>query len=132
MPISAQLLYDLVRAGFLLARARLELWRKDPVELLQRQMTLAGQEAAGGVDHMIERVAYAIPRMAARVPWRADCFVQAMAAQRWLAAHKIGSEIGIGVRKDQPAGFEAHAWLHCRGKVVTGGDIAGFVPFGGA
>jgi hypothetical protein len=66
--------------------------------------------------------------MAARVPWRSDCLVQATAAQRWLDRHQIPTQLHIGVRKDHAAGFEAHAWL-CHGAlIVTGGDISGFVP----
>jgi len=54
--------------------------------------------------------------------------VQATAAQRWLDCHHIQTKLHIGVRKDRPAGFEAHAWL-CHGAlIVTGGDISGFVP----
>jgi hypothetical protein len=72
------------------------------------------------------RVASAIPRMADRVPWRADCLVQASAAQRWLHRKRIPTQLYIVVRKDRPAGFEAHAWL-CHGtQIVTGGDILGF------
>jgi hypothetical protein len=79
-------------------------------------------------DRIAARVAWAVPRMAARVPWRADCLVQATAAQRWLHREHIPTQLHIGVRKDRPAGFEAHAWL-CHGAlIVTGGDVSGFVP----
>lgn len=77
---------------------------------------------------LVERVAYLIPRIAARVPWRSDCLVQALAAQRWLAGSKIASDIWIGVRKPDPGQFDAHAWLKAGGRVVTGGDVSGFTP----
>ena len=79
-------------------------------------------------DVLVERVAYAIPRVAARVPWRADCLVQASAARRWLALHRIESTIHFGVPKDKQLAFEAHAWLTVGERVVTGGDISGYIP----
>ena len=79
-------------------------------------------------DGLVERVAYAIPRVAARVPWRADCLVQASAARRWLASHGIGSTIHFGVPKTKQPAFEAHAWLTVGERVVTGGDISGYIP----
>ena len=76
---------------------------------------------------LVERVAYAIPAVALRVPWRSDCMVQAMAAQSWLASYGITSTMTIGVRKDAPEGFGAHAWLSAGGVLVTGGDISSYV-----
>jgi hypothetical protein len=65
--------------------------------------------------------------MARRVPWRSDCMVQAMAAQRWLASSNIPSTMTIGVRKDAPEGFGAHAWLQVGDAMVTGGDFSSYV-----
>jgi hypothetical protein len=89
------------------------------------------------VGTIVERVAFAIPAIALRVPWRSDCMVQAMAAQNWLARYKIPSTMTIGVRKDVPSalgpsglgpsGFGAHAWLAVGDFLVTGGDISGYV-----
>lgn len=77
---------------------------------------------------IVQRIAVAIPGVALRVPWRADCMVQAMAARRWLARAGIGSTMKIGVRRDVPDGFGAHAWLTVGDTVVTGGDIAPYQP----
>ena len=94
------------------------------------------------VSGIVGRVAFAIPAIALRVPWRSDCMVQAMAAQSWLARYKIPSTMTIGVRKDAPSalgpsalgssalgpsGFGAHAWLAVGDFLVTGGDISGYV-----
>ncbi|WP_295634738.1 lasso peptide biosynthesis B2 protein [Novosphingobium sp.] len=76
---------------------------------------------------IVERVAFAIPAIALRVPWRADCMVQAIAAQNWLGRYNIPSTMTIGVRKDAAAGFGAHAWLAVGDVLVTGGDISGYV-----
>ena len=74
---------------------------------------------------LIERVAYAVPIMATRVPWRSDCLVQALTARRWLARATILSDVCIGVRKDEQD-FEAHAWLKVGERIVTGGDISSY------
>jgi len=81
---------------------------------------------------LIERVAYFVPRVARRMPFRSDCLVQAFAARRWLERAGIASELHIGSRKTAPDGLEAHAWLVCGDIVVTGWDIERFdqfVPF---
>lgn len=84
----------------------------------------------------VEQVAYVIPRIAARLPWRADCLVQALAAQRWLRRCGIASQITIGVDRTPEGEFAAHAWLTQAGRVVTGGEISRYrillTPDGGA
>lgn len=67
-------------------------------------------------------IAYVVPRIARAVPWRSDCLVQALAAQHWLAAEGIESEIVIGVERPDDAEFGAHAWLKCGDAIVTGGE----------
>ena len=84
------------------------------------------------VDHeraLVERVACVIPRVAARVPWKSDCLVQALAAQRWLRSARIKSTLSIGIRLQPEERFEAHAWLSVGSMLVTGGEITGFNPF---
>ena len=78
---------------------------------------------------LVSLVAYVIPRVAARLPWRADCLIQALAARRWLARHGVATTLTLGVQRDQPADFEAHAWLMAGTRIVTGGDISGYEPF---
>lgn len=120
----------LIRAVAELALARWRLGRQHVRDLIGAVPTSAPTPGtpAPHADRIAARVAWAVPRMAARVPWRADCLVQATAAQHWLTRKHIPTQLHIGVREDRPAGFEAHAWL-CHGAlIVTGGDISGFVP----
>ena len=83
----------------------------------------AGKALSARQQALLERVAYAVPIMGLRVPWRSDCVVQALAARRWLARGGIGSHLCIGVRNDGP-GFDAHAWLKVGDRIVTGGDVS--------
>lgn len=77
---------------------------------------------------LVEQVAFTIPRVAQRVPWRADCLVQALAGERWLRHCGIAAQVVIGVNKSGSAPLDAHAWLKAGDRVVTGGEIAAFVP----
>lgn len=117
---------DAVVAAWELARARREMQRTpvDELSLLKQgapnnstaELTLAQQS-------LVNRVAYVVPAMGKRVPWRSDCLVQALAARRWIARAGVTSDLCIGVRKDD-AGFQAHAWLKVGEQIVTGGDVA--------
>ncbi len=79
-------------------------------------------------SQLVDRISFILPRLASRLPWRADCLVQAIAAQRWLHSVGLDSEIVIGVEKPEDSKFGAHAWLTCAGKIVTGGDVARYEP----
>jgi len=128
--LSPSIWFDLFRAGIELALARYRLGAHPPKELLQRarQLGQPTQAPSPQANSIAARVAFAIPRVAARGPWRSDCFIQAMAAQRWLQRKGIASTLTIGTRKDQTKGFEAHAWLTCNNQIITGGDISSYVP----
>lgn len=118
---------DLVRAGLELGLARVRLGSRQASALIAAPpsaITKLDAHQAGLVD----RVAFAIPRVAARLPWRADCLVQALAAQRWLRCHSVTTTLTLGVPRDKPADFEAHAWLTAGDRIVTGGDISGYMP----
>lgn len=74
----------------------------------------------------IDRVAYVVPRVAYYLPWRSDCLIQAMAAQRWLDRLGIATSIVIGVDKPENGEFAAHAWLQYGDRIVTGGEVSNF------
>ncbi|MEP0189065.1 MAG: lasso peptide biosynthesis B2 protein [Erythrobacter sp.] len=71
----------------------------------------------------VDRVAYVIPRLGERMPWRSDCVPQALAAQRWLGSASIASAIRIGVERPDDGDFGAHAWLVVGERIVTGGRV---------
>lgn len=122
---------DLLRAAVELALARFKLIRAHPETWLAAG---PGRQDADDAVPRIDRVAYAIPRAAARVPWRATCLVQALAAKRWLARMGVDSQLRLGARASAGDGLDAHAWLEAGGRIVVGGDSGDYVPFspGGA
>lgn len=116
---------DVLRAAIELGLARLRLEQHCPTlkQADRQDLPLDRRKTA-----LVDRVTYVIPRVAARLPWRADCLVQALAAERWLASAGIATRLTIGVPRVKRPDFEAHAWLTAGDKVVTGGDISGYVP----
>ncbi len=118
------------RAVIELALARLRLGADHKEHLLNAKTSRRAPIArlSSAQAQLVEQVAFAIPRVAHRVPWRADCLVQALAGERWLRRRGVAAQIVIGVRKDDLGALDAHAWLEAGGHVVTGGDIAPFVP----
>jgi hypothetical protein len=116
---------DLARAVWELGHARIALLAGDPTAWLSSR---AGAKPTNETQ-AIDRVAFAIPRAAARVPWKATCLVQALAAQRWLAREGVASQSRRGARKTGDEELDAHAWLEAGGRVVVGGDPMGYQPF---
>lgn len=118
------------RAAHELALARLRHLTLTPpkIQELNRRAAMVGKQDFETQEQIVERVAYVIPRVAARLPWRADCLIQAMAAQRWLKAKGIATSISIGVHLPSGGGFAAHAWLKHGERIVTGDDISAFSP----
>jgi len=49
---------------------------------------------------------------AGRVPWRAKCLEQALAAKMMLRRRKIANELYLGVKQEENK-MLAHAWLQC-------------------
>ena len=111
------------------------------VELVRARITFASLEAKAipqrnsraletALDNavadqaILSRIAYVVPRLSDRLPWRSDCLIQAIAAQNWLSAIGVYSEIQIGVENPKDGEFGAHAWLICGESVITGGDIS--------
>ncbi len=123
---------DLSRAVLELALANRRMASRSIRELLgpgrDREPSAAAQALSERQRRLVARVAYAVPVMGLRVPWRSDCLVQALAARRWLAGAGIASDICIGVPLPREPDFTAHAWLTAGGTVVTGGDISRYAP----
>jgi hypothetical protein len=120
---------DLSLAVVELSRARWRIARTPAARLLaelRRPLLPSAATAADGIGP--ERVGWAVQTAARLVPWRSDCLVQAIAAQRWLGRERRPTQLVIGVHKDAAGRFEAHAWLRCGSVTVTGGDVARFTP----
>src|SRR5262249_17916774 len=82
---------------------------------------LSGSPRQQKADIDVERLSWAITVAAQTVPWRSDCLIKTIAADRWLRRHHLQPDFYLGVTKDEKGVFAAHAWL-CYGDItVTGG-----------
>ena len=73
---------------------------------------------------IVRRVRWAVRALARRVPWRALCFEQGLAAQLMLRRRGIRSVLYFGAAASKPKGLAAHVWV-CDGDVdVVGGESA--------
>lgn len=126
-PLKATLVIEALVA---LAYARAILHRTRPDNVLARNRAAQQIVSRKGPDpdQSSAQIAFVVPRLARRLPWRADCLVQALAGQVMLSRRGLASEILVGTAKHPDGTFEAHAWLTCGGLVVLGGDVVRFVP----
>jgi hypothetical protein len=74
-------------------------------------------------DATVAAVRWAVSAAARRVPWRAKCLEQALAAQWMLRRRGVRATIFYGVSK-APGGLEAHAWVRTAQRDVIGCEIA--------
>ena len=77
------------------------------------------KEAPDVAAWRVGRIAWAVHHAALLVP-RASCLTQGLAAQIMLARRGLPTTLHIGVKKDEAAPFEAHAWLTFEGRVILG------------
>jgi len=87
--------------------------RVQNIEKLQAWTTRAGSSSV-----TVDRLAWAVKIASKRMPG-VTCLCRALALQRLLAKNGHGSELRIGVEKNDGR-FGAHAWLVRDGKVLTG------------
>ena len=110
------------RAVVELARARAMLGRIDPAAIARLNADARVVNGSPTGSAAIAQIARVLPSVAAVVPWRADCLVQALAARSWLWRKGVAGTIVLGVDRNS-AGIEPHAWLRVGDTVVTGGPI---------
>lgn len=67
----------------------------------------------------VDEVVWAVKAVSRYVP-NATCLTQALTVQFLLSRAGYPSQVRIGVAHGEESGFEAHAWVECRGAVVIG------------
>lgn len=85
-----------------------------------------GPQIEPAMDLVAARVSGFTRSLAALLPWRCTCLVRALAARRVLARRGCPTALYLGVRRpgrletSLSGPLEAHAWLVCGSRVVTG------------
>jgi hypothetical protein len=72
----------------------------------------------------VNRIRWAVLTCARRVPWRALCFQQGLAAQFMLRRRGIPSVLYYGAALDDERGISAHVWVRDGDIDVVGCEIA--------
>lgn len=86
---------------------------------------VASPMAAGATrDARVNCVRWAVLAVARRVPWRAKCFEQGLAAQFMLRRRKIPTSLFYGAAMDEAGALIAHVWVRDGARDVVGGEAA--------
>jgi hypothetical protein len=75
-------------------------------------------------ERTVARTAWAIRAAARRVPFRAMCIEQGLAAQLMLRRRGAASTLHYGVSRDPARGVAAHVWVTLAGRPVVGCEEA--------
>ena len=76
-------------------------------------------------DVTVEKVVWAVRAAARRVPFRAMCIEQGLAAQRMMRRSGIDARLHYGARQGaSEADLSAHVWVSVGGEIVLGGEEA--------
>jgi hypothetical protein len=112
--VEAAALVLVVRAGLALL----------PFPVLRRLLTAYSRwhgrsRPSAGAAH---RIGVIVTRVAARLPVRTTCLVDALVADTMLRRRRFSSTFRLGVQRpaDAHGGLAAHAWVECDGAVLIG------------
>lgn len=122
-------LAELASATVALLAARITLARSSTATLVSKLKRGAPPDAGDADPALATRLArleWAIDTAARNLPWRTDCIVRVIAADRMLRRRGLVPEFYLGATRRADGSFAAHAWLRCRGIPVAGGDGAEF------
>ena len=68
----------------------------------------------------LRQISTAIDLISRNVPWKAQCYVQALAAKMMLRMRNVDCTIYLGFRKSVNNFAEGHAWVRAGEIIVTG------------
>ena len=136
MGLSSRQWGDLAVAVAALLRARIVFYRLPARALVTRlqggeqKARDPAQASASPPDAQtaayLARLDWSIGVASNTLPWRGDCLIRCLAADRLLRRRGLVPEFRIGVRKTEDGALAAHAWIYCQGMPVAGGDGTGF------
>jgi len=120
----------LIEAGIWLGIARLAILVL-PFRWLARgfgqQMARSPEEAGATSAELLDHISWAVATASRRLPWDCLCLAQAMAGKAMLKRRGVPSTLYLGLAKDGEAQLQAHAWLRCGERILTGQQgMAGF------
>ena len=88
---------------------------------LGRHMAQSPPEAAAPAM-LLNRISWSVRAAGRHLPWESTCLTMAMAGKAMLRRRGIASTLYLGVAREPAAGIQAHAWLRCGERILTGGQ----------
>ncbi len=113
----------LVEAGFWLGIARLAIlvlpfrWIAPG---LGRHMARSPEETGAAPAELLDRISWAVTTASRHLPWDCLCLAQAMAGKAMLKCRGVPCTLYLGLAKGSEAQLQAHAWLQCGERILTG------------
>lgn len=83
-----------------------------------------GKQGRAASPTEAKRIARVVGGLARRVPWRAVCFQQGLAAQLMLRRRGLAARLHYGARRDDTGTLVAHVWVRSGDTDVIGCDGA--------
>lgn len=117
LPVQEQVL--LAEAACLVAVFRITLWFV-PFSRTRSFVRRIAADASSGRRNDMDRIAWAVETAGRGIP-ASSCLANALAAHVLLSRSGHGSEIKVGVARDEDGRFVAHAWVESGGRVLVGG-----------
>ncbi len=94
---------------------------------LGRHMAQTPEDAEAAPAEMLDRLSWALAAASRHLPWECQCLAQALAGKAMLRRRGLPSTLYLGLVKGGEAGLQAHAWLRCGARILTGRQgMAGF------
>lgn len=120
----------LLEAAFWLGLARLAIlvlpFRRI-APFLGRQMVQSPEKAGAAPAALLDRISWAVATASRHLPWACRCLAQALAGKAMLKRQGVPSTLYLGLAKGGESQLQAHAWLRCGERILTGWqDLAGF------
>lgn len=103
-----------------------------PFSELARKLGRQGFETPADEDYSqaVLPVRQAAEMVCRHTPWESKCLVRALTARKMLNRRGYPCTLYMGVQLGKDGKMEAHAWLRCGDRYVTGGRGEGFVVTG--
>ncbi len=114
----------LLETAVLSITVRLCLWLI-PFRLLapylgRETQTVAAQAISQKKQQQADRISWSVQVVARQTRWQNCCLVNSIVAKTILRRRGIGTQLFLGLAKDDQRNLQAHAWLSCGDFIVTG------------
>ncbi len=93
-----------------------------PFSELSPKIGKLGQETPvdGPKDPIQIEIKGMVEAVSKRMPWNCNCLTQALTAKKMLSRRGFPSTLYMGVASTPEGNMEAHAWLRCGNRYITG------------